>query len=149
MEDLRSELHAGRLVIVAGAGVSTAAADLPGWLGILRSAIAHLRTVGTADEADIIEAEDALQRAHSPGDLVECANKVKALLVGPSGHSGEFAAWLKQTFGVPAEAFRGAPILSAIHGIGPKLLTTTNYEDAVFIGTWARLCNQTGASSAG
>lgn len=80
VESLGHELQRRRVVIVAGAGVSAAAAGLPDWRDLIDSAIAHLRTVGTADEEQINDIQAQLQQASTPGDLIVCADTVKALL---------------------------------------------------------------------
>lgn len=69
MEELRQGLQRGRVVIVAGAGVSAASAGSPGRPGFIDSAITHPRTVGSADEEEIDSVQPRLQKASTPGTV--------------------------------------------------------------------------------
>lgn len=133
-ELLQRALREGSVVVIVGAGVSKAVADLPGWQAALSRALAHLAEVGTASDVELHELRARITEATSPRDLTQCAAEVRRLLTGASNHSGEFAAWLQETFNVPTPSSSALGLIRAIHSLGASLVTTTNYDKLLSLG---------------
>lgn len=138
LDQLRNELARRRVVVVAGAGVSAAVADLPRWRAAVELAIRHLASVGTVTSARLQELRGQLAAAQTSQDLVECAAAVRDALTGASSSAGEFASWLQDLFDVNMEDIKDPRLLRAIHSIGSPLLATTNYDKLLSISN-ARL----------
>jgi hypothetical protein len=102
LEQLQLELQRGRVVVVVGAGVSRAAADLPGWKSAVESAIDHLRQMGTVTPQELDSLGGQLSEASTPAELAASAMVARSLLTGSSEYSGEFASWLEKTIGINA-----------------------------------------------
>ena len=128
VEKLRNEILIGRVVVVAGAGVSVAAAGLPGWANAVERAIAHLERVRTAPTDRVLAMRNMMAAAATPQDLIACATAVRNELTGSSLSSGEFAVWLQETFGVTLDDVTDPTLLNAIHNLRSPLLATTNYD---------------------
>lgn len=128
VKQLQDEFRRGRVVLVVGAGVSTASSGVPGWRDIVRSAISHLHEVqlSTIQENDTLLTD--LDLAATPNALVEIAARVRSKLIGGSVHSGEFAAWLQQTFDTKISSVTNPELLRAIGAMPAGLIVTTNYD---------------------
>lgn len=115
-------------MLVVGAGVSRAAAGLPGWTQAVELAIDHLESTGMASVDRIGELRQQLAEADSVEALTRCASHVRGdLSVGASG-SGEFGSWLKKTFDVPLADVDDHALVSSILRLPAAMITTTNYD---------------------
>ncbi len=130
VEDLRREVALGRVVVVAGAGVSIAAtrgAESASWVGLLRDGIAFCeRSV-----ADLPAGWGSRQREalNSRGDLYEVlsvAEQVSSRLGAP--HSGLFGRWLRESVGSLKAVDRD--LIETIAELKCPILTT-NYDSLV------------------
>ena len=116
---LRGLIGERRVIPVVGAGVSTAAAQLPGWTDLLEDGLRHVAATGTAEEPGLSAARQLLKT----GDLVGAADSLKALLGHPGG---EFPAWLEDVFGESRAV--DTHLLHSIFDLDAPLLVTTNYD---------------------
>jgi hypothetical protein len=100
IQDLKSRIAAGRVIIFVGTGVSQGAAQTPlaGWKGFLETGI---RVCETTLSASLPERWAQRQReALEQGDLDEWLNTAESISVklrAPLG--GEFRRWLRETVG--------------------------------------------------
>jgi hypothetical protein len=130
-ESLGADVAAGRLVIVAGAGVSIAASggnELASWVGLLRNGIEVASSVGQPlpvhwKKHAQAELEMAVNDSYTPS-LISVAEKVTTALGGRD--SGEFHRWLGDSVGSLTVASTELPL--AIAGLDAPI-TTTNYDD--------------------
>lgn len=118
-QELRARLRADQVVPVIGAGVSMAAARLPGWWGAVANGLRYV------EEARIWPADQvaAARAALDAGDLVGTAQRLKGLLGAPHG---EYPRWLKECFG--SARLQSTDLLHAIADLGCPVLATTNYD---------------------
>ena len=129
--DLHDALNREQVVAVAGAGISKAAAGLPGWRAAVDLAIGHLENVGTATIDQVSSLRGALTNATTIRQLIACATSVRELLVGSSLSSGEFASWLRQTFDVPTASVSDWALLHSLVALPATSFTTTNYDKLI------------------
>ena len=104
------------MIPVIGAGVSYAAANLPGWEATIENGL-HCR-MHRLDSHQIHAAREQL----NGGNLIEGANISGALLVP----SHPFSNWLKDLFGEPI--VRSSDLLDSIEDLCAPILLTTNYD---------------------
>lgn len=119
VDELRELFTAESAVPVIGAGVSTAAAGLPGWRDALKSAISHAVRRGMLGQG---EAEEIWKGADY--NLIGAAERIREVLGAPSG---EFAAWLSETFGLSGVE-PDQSVLEPIADLLAPVLATTNYD---------------------
>jgi tetratricopeptide (TPR) repeat protein len=128
VDDLRERLGAGRVVVVAGSGVTAAATDgheLSSWSGLVASGIEHAQELGGVEQARL----DAARLLLGVGDssaLISAAELVSEMLGGRDG--GEYARWLQETVGSLELVDRSVP--EALLALGAPV-ATTNYDDLI------------------
>lgn len=127
LDDLKRELADGRVVVVAGAGVTVAATQDPetAWPGLLRSGIAVVEQLAGA----VLRpgwADSARADASSPNvrDVLSVAGRITAEL--RAQRPGEFRKWLEETAG--QYRAKDTRLLDAIVNLGTPI-ATTNYDD--------------------
>ncbi|MFN9630795.1 MAG: SIR2 family protein [Cyanobacteriota bacterium] len=137
---LKQEIAEGRVVVIAGSGVSVAACgqqEVAGykvatWRGLLEHGVGHLREMDAANknEEDLLL---GLIRSGTPDLMISAAETITKRMKGNSG--GTFRAWLKQSIGqlkVTDPSILEA--LSALSGV----LATLNYDDLLEQATGRR-----------
>ncbi|MCY0992149.1 SIR2 family protein [Nannocystis sp. ILAH1] len=130
LADLRARLHAGRLVVCAGAGISQSG-GLPSWAGLIQHLLAEARASVPASAALALdEADDALAR----GDLIRALGVVQAEMTSAAYGRAVARALDDSRHPVP-------PLARAIAGLAPTLhaVVTTNFDrflDRAFTGEW-------------
>lgn len=129
--DLKQALTDGRVVIVAGAGVSIAVAGLPNWRTAVGLAIDHIEHVGIASPSQTSILREDLENATTTDQLISCAASARSHLTGSSASSGEFAAWLRSTFDVDISSASDESLLRGLHALPSCLITTTNYDKLI------------------
>ncbi len=119
-ERLAKELALGRVVIVAGTGITTAlsqGATTSGWVGLIKDGIRH---VGFRDTSKSALLDLRLDDASSAEDLIGIAHDIKRYL------ADDFDRWIATAVG---ELPLGAnEIAHALAALGVPILTT-NYDD--------------------
>jgi hypothetical protein len=125
VDDLRERIAQGRVVVVAGSGVSAAASgghELCSWRALIASGIEWAEQLpSTASERGV--AARALLDAPDTASLVMAAEIVSASL-----DEGELAAWMRATIG--SLELRDSSIPDALVALGVPL-ATTNYDDLI------------------
>lgn len=106
------------MIPVIGAGVSYAAANLPGWKAAIENGL-YYAEMHRLDSTRIHTAREQLDG----GNLIESADIMKAILGAP-GHP--FSNWLKDLFGGPV--IRSPDLLDSIEDLCTPILLTTNYD---------------------
>ena len=91
--ELRDVLATKRVAVVVGAGVSMAAAGLPGWSKAIESGLEYARVAGVLDGDGVSRGLNALRDQRFP----EAAQILKDALGAPAG---EYPRWLEKTFGI-------------------------------------------------
>ena len=130
-EKLKNDIAAGRVVMVAGTGVSVAACNnqevegckVATWSGLLQHGVKHCREIGVADEcdADLL----VLQIKSGKTDfLVNAAETVSQRMKGKS--EGVFRGWLKETVG--KLRVKNRAVIDALAPL-PGVLATLNYDN--------------------
>jgi tetratricopeptide (TPR) repeat protein len=128
VDDLRGRLAAGRVVVVAGSGVTAAATrghELSSWSGLIASGLTCAAQLPGVQQGRL----DAVRSLLDVGDssaLVSAAELVTEMLGGPEG--GEYARWLQETVGSLALEDRSVP--EALVALGVPV-ATTNYDDLI------------------
>lgn len=117
-ENLQAFLREDKVIPVIGAGVSYAAANLPGWKAAIENGL-QFAEIHRLDFDRIHAAREQL----NGGNLIEGADIMKALLGAP-GHP--FSNWLKDLFGEPV--IRSPDLLNSIEDLCAPILLTTNYD---------------------
>jgi len=117
-ENLQALLKEDQVIPVIGAGVSYAAANLPGWKAAIENGLLFAE-MHRLDSNRICAAREQLNR----GNLIEGADIMKALLGAPSH---PFSNWLKDLFGEPV--IRSPDLLDSIEDLCAPILLTTNYD---------------------
>src|SRR5688500_7690094 len=130
---LKGDIAQGRVVVIAGTGVSVAACGnqkvegyaVATWVGLLQHGIQHCRTIGAADEADA----DLLTMQSKSGKtnfLISAAEDISQRMQAKS--PGVFRGWLKETIGKLQVNDRA--ILDALAAL-PGVLATLNYDNLI------------------
>jgi hypothetical protein len=118
LENLQVLLREDKVIPVIGAGVSYAAANLPGWKATIENGL-QFAEMHRLDSDQIHAARKQL----NGGNLIEGADIMKALLGAPSH---PFSNWLKDLFGEPV--VRSPDLLNSIEDLCAPILLTTNYD---------------------
>jgi hypothetical protein len=107
--------------------VSSGAANVPDWAGLIDSGVAYAESVSAAGGPPLCTPDRAaaIRADLGAGRLTEAAAHVKAMLGAPSG---EYARWLRQTFGVARDRVTRHSTLNAVADLLCPLLATTNYD---------------------
>lgn len=121
LDDLRRELSAGNVLVVAGTGVSIQASGgdpRASWKGLIRNGIDFCarRSLLADDEAAALRA-----KLNEPNTQLEVAQRLTEVL-----RDGDFRQWLNESVG--RLALDDPEIVAAVHAIGARL-ATTNYDD--------------------
>jgi SIR2-like domain len=127
-DDLRDRLANGRVVVVAGSGVTAAATkgDRPAsWVGLIESGLEHAAQLGRVTE-ERLDAARRLLKAGDSGLLIMAAEILTESLGGPG--AGEYGRWLRETVG-SLEA-QDISVPAALGKLGVPL-ATTNYDDLI------------------
>ncbi len=117
-ENLQALLREDKVIPVIGAGVSYAAANLPGWKAAIENGL-QFAEMHRLDSDQIHAAREQLKG----GNLIEGAANMKSLLGAP-GHP--FSNWLEDLFGKPV--VRSPDLLNSIEDLCAPILLTTNYD---------------------
>lgn len=128
VDDLRERLRAGRVVAVAGSGVTAAATrghKLASWSGLVASGLDHASGLPGVPPARI-DAGRRLLEAGDSSSLIAAAELVTESLGGRGG--GEYAGWLTATLG--SLELEDAAVPAALAALGVPL-ATTNYDDLI------------------
>lgn len=112
---------------IIGAGISTAACDLPNWRGLVVRGIEHIEQIGTATEAQLFNLRSQLEGS-SPDSLIQTAQSLRSMLQAPDGRPGEFPYFLKRQFDIDSSRIANPDIISTVLDLGCPLLATTNYD---------------------
>ncbi len=131
--DLRAQIEAGEVLVIAGAGVSVAATaegTAPGgspvasWKGLLVDGIERSTQVGSPPPAaGWAERLRADLESKDLDDLLSVPERVASRLGAPKG--GEYRRWLRETVGSLRAIDRSVP--EALAGLG-MTIATTNYD---------------------
>ncbi|HWW37908.1 SIR2 family protein [Pedobacter sp.] len=119
LQSLSEGLRSKKVIPVIGAGVSYAAAGIPGWQGLIESGIKFCEDRGV-DSRKISSAKKYLQKK----ELIKAASLVSKLLEAPGG---AFPMWLQDFF----EAYRDITsfdLLISIKKLMAPFALTTNYD---------------------
>lgn len=127
---LKIEIATGRVVTVAGTGVSIAACanqevdgfKVASWIGLLRHAVKHCAAIG-AIEPNVAKVLDMQIDTGETDMLVSAADSLSLKMQSKS--DGVFRGWLKDTIGMLTVADR--TLLDAIAAF-PGVLATLNYD---------------------
>lgn len=123
LEQLKGLLKEDKVIPVVGAGVSFAAAGLPGWKGTIQNGLAYASARRLADNSTLIKAEGFL----NDNKLTDGANLMKQILNAP-GHP--FADWLEDLFGNVETA--SSDLIDSINNLSAPIILTTNYDDLLY-----------------
>lgn len=119
---LANELAAGRLVVVAGTGVTTALTGgepTSSWLGLIKDGVKH---VEKRDPAKAAILDLRLDEASGADDLIGIAQDLKRYL------GEDFGRWIGQSIGqLP---LKNPELAEAMGKLGAPILTT-NYDDLI------------------
>ena len=119
IEKLKNKLAQGKVVPVAGAGVSYATASLPSWWGLVASGLDYAEDV-SMDSREIARGRELLNQSK----LTEAAGIVKTLLNAPKR---PYVNWLEDTLGNPH--VKSELLIESIQNLCQPLIATTNYDD--------------------
>jgi SIR2-like domain len=130
IQKLKEDIPKGRVVIIAGTGVSIAACGnqkiegypVASWAGLLQHGLAYCRNLGLADEADA-ELLSMQIGSGKPNFLIAAAEDISQRLQSRS--PGVFRGWLKHTVGALLPKHRA--VLDALAAL-PGVLATLNYD---------------------
>ncbi|KAF1809572.1 hypothetical protein P152DRAFT_461257 [Eremomyces bilateralis CBS 781.70] len=132
---IRDALNDKKLVVVIGAGVtlnvtasqSGKTLDRLSWLGLIRHGLNYLVKDDYIDKDDyrLRYAQEILDLY--PGDLLEAARVLRALL----DEARQFPTWLKAVFGGLSKEVRHRALLDVLKSLHERgaMLLTTNYDD--------------------
>ena len=140
VEKLKVDVAQGRVVTVAGTGVSVAACanqvvegfNVATWTGLLRHGVKHCRDIGVADDADVEVLSMQINNG-KPDILINAAETISHRLRSKS--PGTYRGWLKETIG--RLAVEDAAILDTLSAL-PGVLTTLNYDNLLESATGRR-----------
>jgi tetratricopeptide (TPR) repeat protein len=131
LNDLREDLSAGRVLVIAGTGISiqaTGGAPAARWDGLIRSGIEHCVGIKRLTEAAAQPLREQLAAENVEARLTVAEN-VSEILGAPRG--GEFRRWLGESMG--RLELKDRAIVDAVHGLGAPI-ATTNYDDLLTRG---------------
>lgn len=117
-DNLQTLLKEDKVIPVIGAGVSHAAANLPGWKAAIENGL-QFAELNRLDSDQIHAAREQL----NSGNLTGSADIMKALLGAPTH---PFSNWLKDLFGEPV--VRSPDLLDSIEDLCAPIILTTNYD---------------------
>ncbi len=137
---LKEEIAAGRVVTIAGTGVSVAACDnqevegfkVATWTGLLQHGVKHLQDIGEASEG----AARVLRMQIENGEtdlLIGAAETISQRMIGRG--EGTFRGWLKDTLG--QLVLKDRTLVDAVAAL-PGVLATLNYDDLLEAATGRR-----------
>lgn len=126
-EEIKRMFSDKQTVLLIGAGVSTAAVNLPGWRRLLNDAIGFYADL-YPDEAEQAESlRNLVEAADDPQSLVEVADDIVNALKGVQGGLGNFPDFLSGTFDIRPEAIQPG-LAQSICSAAPGAICTTNYD---------------------
>ena len=126
VDDLRNRIARGRVVVVAGSGVTAAATrgnELSSWSGLIDSGLEHAETL-VGVEPGLLDAVRSLLGVGNSSALISAAELVTEMLGSRGG--GEYARWLRETVGSLKLVDPAVP--EALMSLGAPV-ATTNYDD--------------------
>ncbi len=126
LDELRHEISQGRILAVAGAGISIAATGgdcLASWTGLLRHGVERCVEVASPLPEGWAERVRAEIDSQDLDELLSAAEKISRKLVAPCGP--EYAGWLRDTVG--RLRVEDPTVIEALAGLGLPL-ATTNYD---------------------
>ncbi|CAM3889237.1 MULTISPECIES: SIR2 family NAD-dependent protein deacylase [Flavobacterium] len=118
-EKLTDLLKQKKVIPFIGAGFSSATANVPGWLGLIKNGLEYAR-VRNIDTRNLIEqSENEL----SKNNLLEAANFLKEVLNAPSF---PFSNWIKEEF----ENLKivSSDLINSVLDLNQDIIFTTNYD---------------------
>jgi hypothetical protein len=146
LEDLKADIAAGRVLVVAGTGVTVAAtnaAPTADWLGLIEDGISTASQVAASLPPKWDEVTrgllDLAKGGHMPSTLSVASQVLEAL--GGQG-SGTYASWLRRAVG--DLQLESRELIDAIADLGTPILTT-NYDSLVSnalgreVATWQQV----------
>ena len=130
IEKLQEDIAQGRVVIVAGTGVSIAASGnqlienhpVASWPGLLQHGLEYCRSLGLADEEDAELLGNQI-KSKKTNFLISAAEDISQRLQAHS--AGTYRGWLRDTVGKLVPKHR--EILDALTAL-PGVLATLNYD---------------------
>ena len=127
IEDLAADVAEGRLVPFVGSGVSRGvdASQFPSWSGLLTS---------LAQVAPDERKQRIIRDLADDGDLYDAAEKATKFLGKDKFHSV-----MQRIFGARQSTKANLAVPTALWGLKPKLIVTTNYDRVL---TWANNASQ-------
>jgi hypothetical protein len=128
---LKDEIAAGRVVTIAGTGVSVAACGnqeverlkIATWTGLLQHGVKHLKEIGLANDktADLLKGQIESEETDL---IITAAETISKRLRAKS--DGTFRAWLKDTIG--KLTVKDGAVVDAL-AVLPGVLATLNYDN--------------------
>jgi hypothetical protein len=133
IQKLKTDIAQGRVVIIAGTGVSIAGCGnqkieghlVASWPGLLQHGLGYCRTLGAADEEDTELLGNQI-KSNKTNFLISAAEDISQRLQSRS--PGVFQGWLKNTVG--ALVLEHREILDALTAL-PGVLATLNYDSLI------------------
>lgn len=128
-DDLREQISRGRVLVVAGAGVSLGAsgnAPTAGWTGLLRNGIDEVLALPQRPPAGWAERMRPHLESGDIDELLFVAQEIEKRLGAPSG--GDFTLWLRRAVG--GLPLCDASVVEALWALGAPV-ATTNYDDLI------------------
>ena len=133
IEKLQEDIAQGRVVIVAGTGVSIAASGnqlvenypVASWPGLLQHGLEYCRSLGLADEEDAELLGNQI-KSNKTNFLISAAEDISQRLQAHS--TGTYRGWLRDTVGKLVPKHR--EILDALTAL-PGVLATLNYDGLI------------------
>jgi HEAT repeat protein len=130
---LKEDIAQGRVVVIAGTGVSVAACGnqkvegyaVATWVGLLQHGVQHCKDIGAADEADA-ELLTMQIKSCKTNFLISAAEDISQRMKAKA--QGVFLGWLKDTIGKLKVEDRAA--LDALAAL-PGVLATLNYDGLI------------------
>ena len=133
IQKLKTDIAQGRVVIIAGTGVSIAGCGgqkieghlVASWPGLLQHGLEYCRTLGAADNEDAELLGNQI-KSNKTNFLISAAEDISQRLQSRS--PGVFRGWLKNTVG--ALVLEHREILDALTAL-PGVLATLNYDSLI------------------
>ncbi|MFO1206043.1 MAG: HEAT repeat domain-containing protein [Burkholderiales bacterium] len=130
IEKLKTDLAEGRVVVIAGTGVSVAACQnqavdgfrVATWTGLLHHGVLHCKNIGVADDEDVTLLTQQIESGKTDF-LINAAETISARMRAKS--DGTFRGWLKDSIGKLKIVNRA--VLDALAAL-PGVLATLNYD---------------------
>lgn len=117
--DLKKALQSHSVTVIAGAGISRAAAGLKGWDSALKSAVTFLNERGVT-----LKSLNTVETLVDEGLYEAAAQVIEQLLNDINGKSD----FLRRQFNIDASAIRDRALIEAIWRIAGQVVFTTNYD---------------------